>query len=216
MYLSSFSDIVWNQTLKKKYSLKLTHFWGLLLKWEDWSEVVNQKKRIIHLVRSQTIRRKANISYPLIRTHTSAYQGVRNVNFLEYFLNVINEWPQYQKFMKRVCRERDLTFEQWNIFHENYKLKTVWLWLLYKITENICHSRLFPKFTQTKKEVSYLPWQNMCSNLKIPCHIKQKSFLWTKLLDKLLLAKYLISVAATVPTIVCKTEGAYEILLAIS
>ena len=32
-----------------------------------------------------------NISYPLIRTCMSAYQGVRNVSFSEYFANVLNE-----------------------------------------------------------------------------------------------------------------------------
>ena len=47
------------------------------------------------------------------------------------------------------------------------------------------------------KEVSYILWQNKYSNLKTPCHIKPKSFLGIKLLENLLLAKYLISVAAT-------------------
>ena len=38
--------------------------------------------------------RKTNISYPLIRTHTYAYQGVRNFSFSEYFACVLNEWFQ--------------------------------------------------------------------------------------------------------------------------
>ena len=46
----------------------------------------------------------------------------------------------------------------------------------------------------SNSEVSYLPWQNMHSNLKSTCHIKLKFFFWTKLLENLLLAKYLISV----------------------
>ena len=40
------------------------------------------------------------------------------------------------------------------------------------------------------KEVSYLSWQKMYPNLKTICHIKVKLFLWTKLLESLLLAKY--------------------------
>ena len=36
--------------------------------------------------------RKINISYPLIRTRTCAYQGVRNVSFSENFAYVLNEW----------------------------------------------------------------------------------------------------------------------------
>ena len=37
--------------------------------------------------------RKTNISNPLIRTHTCAYQGIRNVSFLENFAYVLNGWP---------------------------------------------------------------------------------------------------------------------------
>ena len=46
------------------------------------------------------------------------------------------------------------------------------------------------------KEVSYLSWQNTYPNLKTTCHIKLKFFLWTKLLENLLVAKYLITVTA--------------------
>ena len=35
--------------------------------------------------------RKTNISYPLIRTHTCTYPGVRNVSFLVYFC-IRNKW----------------------------------------------------------------------------------------------------------------------------
>ena len=47
------------------------------------------------------------------------------------------------------------------------------------------------------EEVSYLSSQNTYPNLKNLCHIKLNFFLWTKLLENLLLAKYLISVAAS-------------------
>ena len=50
------------------------------------------------------------------------------------------------------------------------------------------------------KEVSYLSWQNTYPNLKTTCHIKLKFLLWTKLLENLLLTKYLISVAAPLST----------------
>ena len=45
---------------------------------------------IIHLVRFQTFP-KSNISYPLIRTRTRAYQGVRNVGFSKKFAEVLNK-----------------------------------------------------------------------------------------------------------------------------
>ena len=46
------------------------------------------------------------------------------------------------------------------------------------------------------KEVSYLTWKNMYPNLKTTCHIKLNFFLWNKLIENLLLAKYLLSVTA--------------------
>ena len=55
----------------------------------------------------------------------------------------------------------------------------------------------FLRVQSNSKEVSYLSWQNTCPNSKTTCHVKPKFFLWTKLLENLLLAKYLISV--TVP-----------------
>ena len=54
----------------------------------------------------------------------------------------------------------------------------------------------FLRVHSNSKEVSYLSWQNTYPNLKTTCHIKLKFFLWTKVLQNLLLAKYLISVAA--------------------
>ena len=54
----------------------------------------------------------------------------------------------------------------------------------------------FLRVHSNSKEVSYLSWQNTHPNLKITCHIKLKFFLWIKLLENLLLGKYLISVAA--------------------
>ena len=54
----------------------------------------------------------------------------------------------------------------------------------------------FLRVHSNSKEVSYLSWQNTYPNLKTTCHIKLKFFLWTKLLENLLVAKYLITVTA--------------------
>ena len=40
---------------------------------------------IIHLVRSKMFENTNDISYPLIRTCTNEFQGVRNLSFSEYF-----------------------------------------------------------------------------------------------------------------------------------
>ena len=55
----------------------------------------------------------------------------------------------------------------------------------------------FLRVHSNSKEVSYLPRQNTYPNLKTTCHIKLKFFLWTKPLENLLFAKYLISVTAS-------------------
>ena len=55
----------------------------------QYSQVVGNKtkgrisKRVFQENKARQIFRKTNISYPLIRTRTCAYQGVRNVCFLE-------------------------------------------------------------------------------------------------------------------------------------
>ena len=47
--------------------------------------------------------------------------------------------------------ERALNFDQWKTFSENYKPIRVWLWLVYKFTENYCSLQLFPEFIQAQK-----------------------------------------------------------------
>ena len=54
----------------------------------------NQKESFISYVRKIFL--KTNISYLVIRKRTCAYQGVRNVSFLENFVYVLNEWSQTQ------------------------------------------------------------------------------------------------------------------------
>ena len=85
--------------------------------------------------------------------------------------------------------------------NEKHFLKTISHWefdygLLKDLPIIILTLTTFLQVHANSKEVSYLSWQNMYPNLKTTCHIKLKLFLWTKLLVKLFLAKYLISVAA--------------------
>ena len=62
--------------------------------------------------------------------------------------------------------KRALNFDQWKTFSENYKPMRVWLWLVYKFTENNCRSRIFSEFIQTQKrypsshdEIRILTWK---------------------------------------------------------
>ena len=110
-------------------------------------------------------------------------------------------WWDYTKLIKRrsnvqeknMSCERTLNFDQWKTFSENYKSTRVWLWLIYKFTENYYYWRLFSEFIQTQKK--YPTFLDKL-NLKTTCHVKLKCFLWAKLLKNLFLAKYLISVTA--------------------
>ena len=45
--------------------------------------------------------------------------------------------------------ERALNFDQWKPSSGNYKPMRIWLWHLYKFTDNNCRSRLFSGFIQT-------------------------------------------------------------------
>ena len=65
-----------------------------------------------------------------------------------------------------------------------------------QIYQELLSLTTFLRVHSNSKEVSYLSWQNTYPNLKTTCHIKLKCFLWTKLLENLLLAKYLTPVAA--------------------
>ena len=46
---------------------------------------------------------------------------------------------------------RALNFDQWKTFSEKGQPMRVWLWLVYKFTENCCCSWLFSEFIQTQK-----------------------------------------------------------------
>ena len=79
-------------------------------------------------------------------------------------------------------------------FPGNYQPMRVWLWLVWKFSENYCRLQLFSDFIQTHcrnptslDKISILTWKLL---------LKLKRFLWTKLLEKLLIAKYVISAAA--------------------
>ena len=65
-----------------------------------------------------------------------------------------------------------------------------------QIYQELLSLTTFFQVHSNSEEVSYLSWQNTYPNLKTTCHVKVKFFLWTKLLENLLLAQYLISVAA--------------------
>ena len=65
------------------------------------------------------------------------------------YLELIKRRSKVQE--KNMSCERALNFDQWKTFSENYEPMRVWLWFVYKFTENYCRSRLFSEFIPTRK-----------------------------------------------------------------
>ena len=74
------------------------YFWLFLSFPVCWLLVKSSVNKSAHPIRDHSFStyakfsEKTNVSYPLIRTRTCAYQGVRNVSFSENFAYVLNEW----------------------------------------------------------------------------------------------------------------------------
>ena len=112
------------------------------------------------------------------RLTTRANQKKIKISRKEYTVwTCFKFWPMKNIFRK-IQANRSLAMA-WEIYRELLPLAT------------------YLRVHSNSKEVSYLSWQIKYSNLKTSCHTKLKFFLWTKLLENLLIAKYLISVAAT-------------------
>ena len=82
----------------------------------------------------------------------------------KYLLEIIKRRSKVQE--KNMLCERALNFHQWKKISKNYKPITVWLWLVYKFTENNCCLRLLFEFIQTQKrhptsleKISILTWK---------------------------------------------------------
>ena len=96
------------------------------------------------------------------------------------YLELIKRRPKFQE--KNMSCERVLNFHQWKTFSENYKPMRVWLWLVYRFTENCQIYRLFSEFIQTQKtyptsldKICILTWKllvisskNFSGELKTP------------------------------------------------
>ena len=80
-------------------------------------------------------------------------------------------WPMIKIFWKSMSQQQF-----------DYELYTKWV--VSKIRTSITRN-----FSASLFKVSYLPWQNICSNIKTTGHIKSKFVLWTKLLQNLHLTK---------------------------
>ena len=71
------------------------------------------------------------------------------VDVWEYLLELI-KWRSKVQEKNMLCK-RGLNFDQLKTLSENYEPMRVWLWFVYKFTENYCCLRLFSEFIQTQK-----------------------------------------------------------------
>ena len=119
------------------------------------------------------------------------------INSKQQILTKVNQKKIKSSRNEHAC-EHALNFDHWKAFSENFKPMRVSFWFVYKFTKNYCFLWLFLEFIQTKKRYPTFLDKIRIQTWKITFHIKLKFPLWTKLLGNLLLAKYLISVTATV------------------
>ena len=87
--------------------------------------------------------------YFMIGFPWSLYSFTYNISLTKYLLELIKRRSKVQE--TNMSCERALNFDQWKTFSENYKPMRIWLWLVYKFTDNYCRSRLFFEFIQTQK-----------------------------------------------------------------
>ena len=82
------------------------------------------------------------------------------------YLQLIERRSKVQK--KNMSCKRALNFDQCKTFSEDYKPIRVWLWLVYKCTENSQIYRLFSEFIQTKKRYPTSPDKIRILTQKLP------------------------------------------------
>ena len=92
---------------------------------------------------------------------------------------------------KNTSCELAWNLNQWKTFSKNGKPRRVWLWFFYKLTRIIVACNFSPSSFKLIRGI--LP--------SLADHITPKFFLWIMLLQNLLLAKYLIPVAAALKNV---------------
>ena len=91
--------------------------------------LTNKRRRGSSIKYVRKIFRKTDISNPLIRTRTCAYQGVKNVSFSEDFAYLLNGWPLANFLLLPGILN---TYRSWNMIAGwmsiflNYVIDTFW------------------------------------------------------------------------------------------
>ena len=69
----------------------------------------------------------------------------------KYLLELIKRSSEVQE--KNISCEHAFNFDQWKTFSKNYKPMRVWLWLVYKFTENYCCLRPSPSSFKLRRGI---------------------------------------------------------------
>ena len=128
----------------------------LLLKMCSWNW---EKLEIIHKDFQKRVNMFVFISWLVsyeVCIHTQNFFGVVK-NKLQALISTRVNQNKIKSSRKEICIkinkscERNLNFDQWKTFSENYKPMRVSLWFVYKFTENYCRLQLSSEFIQTQK-----------------------------------------------------------------
>ena len=92
-----------------------------------------------YLARTQLFR-KTNISYPVIRTRTCAYQGLSNVSFSRNFTYVLKEWFKTPWHVRVTLKAQGILF-----------LTKTCLKYLQNVENRYKSGRIYPKKTESKE-----------------------------------------------------------------
>ena len=124
---------------------------------------------------------------------------------IQYFCDVVRNKLQKNKYLLELIKSSRKEYLMWtwfklwpmkNIFRKLWGNESLTVACVQIYRELLSHAT-FLRVHWNSEEVSYTSWQNTYPNLSFTCHIKVKFFLWPKLLENLLLAKYLIPTTAS-------------------
>ena len=105
------------------------------------------------------------VSHEFLFPYNISLMGWEIINFKHYisrvnqgslnkcYLNFVELIKRRSKVKENMSCEHVLNFAQWKTFSENHEPIRVWLWLIYKITENCQIYRLFPSSFKLKRGI---------------------------------------------------------------
>ena len=141
--------------------------------WWNWEKLkIVNKEFLLYMKKSRTFQHQYQWKVKIC-TYLYLFRDWVPLEFL-FIYNISLMYKCLQELIKRTWKVQEnnrsyecaLNFDQWKTFSENLKPIKVWLWLVFKFTENNCCLRLSTEFIQTQKryptsldKISILIWK---------------------------------------------------------